>query len=95
MKISLFDRVENALGKGEKAGYQHFLLFPQCFPKHSPFGSIKVGIVWKRVIDKRDREFTRYSSKLLSSNHLFLWPPWENCIENIEREKDKILHDGK
>ena len=25
---SLFDRVENTLGKGENPGYQHFLLFP-------------------------------------------------------------------
>ena len=23
-------RVENIVGKGENAGYQHFLLFPQC-----------------------------------------------------------------
>ena len=29
MAISLFDRVENTVGKGENAGYQHFLLFPQ------------------------------------------------------------------
>ena len=29
--IVLFDREENTLGKGENAGYQHFLLFPQCF----------------------------------------------------------------
>ena len=27
----IFDRVENIVGKGENAGYQHFLLFPQCF----------------------------------------------------------------
>ena len=33
--ISLFDRVENTAGKGENAGYQHFFLFPQCFP--NPF----------------------------------------------------------
>ena len=29
---------ENIVGKGENAGYQHFLLFPQCFlsfPKQS------------------------------------------------------------
>ena len=32
---SLFDRVDNTEGKGENAGYQHFLLFPQCFPKPS------------------------------------------------------------
>ena len=24
-------RVENFVGKGENAGYQHFLHFPQCF----------------------------------------------------------------
>ena len=35
MKIPLFDRVENTVVKGENAGYQHFLLFPQCFPKPS------------------------------------------------------------
>ena len=27
MMIFLFDRVENIVGKGENAGYQHFLLF--------------------------------------------------------------------
>ena len=26
-------RVENTVGKGENAGYQHFLLFPQCFQR--------------------------------------------------------------
>ena len=26
-------RVENIAGKGENAGYQYFLLFPQCFQK--------------------------------------------------------------
>ena len=31
--IPVFDRVENILGKGENAGSQHFLLFPQCFQK--------------------------------------------------------------
>ena len=28
----VFGRVENIVGKGENAGYQHFLLFTQCFP---------------------------------------------------------------
>ena len=27
MMISVFDAVENIMGKGENAGYQHFLLF--------------------------------------------------------------------
>ena len=33
MTIFLFDRAENTVGKGKNAGYQHFLLFPECFPK--------------------------------------------------------------
>ena len=31
MAVSLFDIVEKSVGKGENTGYQHFLLFPQCF----------------------------------------------------------------
>ena len=33
--IPLCNRVENTVGKEENAGYQHFLFFPQCFPKPS------------------------------------------------------------
>ena len=29
MMVSVFDRIENIVGKGENAGYQYFLLFPQ------------------------------------------------------------------
>ena len=36
--IPVFDRLENIVRKGESAGYQHFLLFPQCFQK----GSVRV-----------------------------------------------------
>ena len=46
MLISLFDRVDKIVGKGENAGYQHFLLFPWYFQKASLSGSLKVGIVW-------------------------------------------------
>ena len=46
MTISVLDRVENTERKGENAGYQHFLLYPQCFPRPSSLGSLKVGIVW-------------------------------------------------
>ena len=49
MMISLSDRVENIVGKGENAGYQHFLLFPQCFFKKSPHfhGLWKLGLCGK------------------------------------------------
>ena len=39
-------RLENNVGKGENAGYQHFLLFPQCFPKVSFSRLLELGIVW-------------------------------------------------
>ena len=35
--------VENIVGGGENAGYQHFLLIPQ---KVSSMGSLKHGILW-------------------------------------------------
>ena len=38
-------RIENIVRKGENAGYQHFLLFPQCFQKSSVSRSLKVGIM--------------------------------------------------
>ena len=42
--ISVCDRIENIVGKGENAGYQYFLLFPQCFQK-LPFS-------WSQLCDK-------------------------------------------
>ena len=53
MIISVFDRVENIVGKGENADYQHFLLFPQCFEKASFPDKSKGVIVWEWV-DKKN-----------------------------------------
>ena len=44
--IFVYNRVENIVCKGENAGYQHFLLFPQRFQKLSFLGLLKVDIVW-------------------------------------------------
>ena len=41
----ILERVEN-VGKGENAGYQHFLLFPQCFLKPYSLWFSKFRIVW-------------------------------------------------
>ena len=37
----VFGRVENIVGKGEYAGYQHFQFFPQCFQKAFFFRIVK------------------------------------------------------
>ena len=42
----VMDKTENIVGKEENAGYQHFLVFPQCVQKAFSLGSLKVGIVW-------------------------------------------------
>ena len=43
MMIFLSDWVENILEKGENAGYQHFLLFPQCLQQHSFLGPLTLS----------------------------------------------------
>ena len=43
--------VENIVGKGENAGHQHFLLFPQSSQK--PFqGRYKLGLYGKELKEK-------------------------------------------
>ena len=44
-KLTISERLENNVGKGENAGNQHFLLFPQCFQKCSFLWLPKVNIV--------------------------------------------------
>ena len=45
----VFHRIENIVGKEENAGYQHFLLFPQCFQKAFSSNASKIVIVWLRI----------------------------------------------
>ena len=47
----VFDRVENSVEKGEKANYQHFLLFSQYFQKASSPGLINPGLCGKELIN--------------------------------------------
>ena len=41
--------IGNIMGKGENAGYQHFLLLPQCFQKASCQGCLKSGLCGKEL----------------------------------------------
>ena len=49
MIISVFDKVENIVGRGENVKYQHFLLFPECFEKASFPDTLKGVIMWEWV----------------------------------------------
>ena len=45
----VFDRVENTVGKGENAGYQHFLLFLSVFKGLFTQGPKKSGLCGKEL----------------------------------------------
>ena len=49
MTISVIDRMGNIVGKGENAGYVHFLLFLQILKNASSETLLKLCAVWKRV----------------------------------------------
>ena len=49
MSVSVYYSVENIMGKGENAGYKHFLLFLQCFQKASSMGGKLYGLCGKEV----------------------------------------------
>ena len=73
--ISLFGRAENIAGKGENAGYQHFLLFPPFSPSPTMFSK---GF-FPRVIKCRDYVIKSYLIER------------EKLLENIMRKKEKVL----
>ena len=50
MTISLYDTVENTVGKGENAGRQHFFHFQHCFQKPFSLGSLKLEL-WGKEKD--------------------------------------------
>ena len=41
--------VDNIVGKGENAGYQHFLLYLLCIQKATFPGILNIEIVWSRL----------------------------------------------
>ena len=68
MIFSVIDRVENIMEKGENAGYQHFLLFAQCFKKASFPDMPKEVIVWEwvKVMNTPSTSLPNICSLLLS-----------------------------
>ena len=63
MIFSLCDKLGNTVGKGENAGYLHFLLFLQCYPKSSSLGLLKVSINYLHVPNKKIQDWTKLKAK--------------------------------
>ena len=86
--------VENIMGEGENAGYQRFLLFPQCFQKASYTELLKVGIVWYKINSVSASFLTKLSLQGLINP--FLNKPWflRVCSRSPLKtlwEKEKLL----
>ena len=75
---------KNIVEKGKNAGYQHFLLFPQCFlpyPKHLycvvckcfEYGLVWNSIIWQRVKGKRWTTRQIIWVKIWSGSTVHLW----------------------
>ena len=47
MTVSVFDRVENIVGKEKMLVNSIFFFFPQCFQKSNLSVSLQVGTVWQ------------------------------------------------
>ena len=66
MMISIFDIVENIVGKGKNAGYHHFLLFPVFsigfFPK-SPDSVVRVNAQSPVLTTLRKKPFENMARK--------------------------------
>ena len=62
--LKLSDRIENTVEKGENAGDQHFLIFPQCFQKSACLRWLKARIVSHRVkmLLEKLKHFTKRQS---------------------------------
>ena len=77
--------MENNVGKGENAGYQHFLFFPQCFQKASFSRLLKGGIVWYRFNPfPNDKLYTLQNWKRFADDNFKFNPfpnkPWSLCV---------------
>ena len=86
MTISVFNGVENIVGKEENCLFKQFLLFPQCFQKAS-FSEVSKGvIVW---------EWVNYPlcGKALTHSHTMtpFDAPWETSLLKTLWEKEKLL----
>ena len=58
----IFGRVANIVGKGENAGYQHFLLFPQCFQKMSSSELFK-AVKGEKAEDVHSQAWSKFLTK--------------------------------
>ena len=87
----VFHSVENIVRKGENAGYQHFLLFPQCFQKAFYLGAgggRQNSSLWVKGSGRCIRKGPDNSGTLFSLE----MTPWTNQSVNFPRNPDTKIY---
>ena len=74
----VLDRIENNVGKGDSACYQHFVLFPQCFQEAHSSGSLKLWIVKSPVTFSDSSSFLFFAFEYSPNSHRHLINPFPN-----------------
>ena len=91
----LSKEVENAVGKGEIACYEQFLLFPQCFQKACFPGASKGVIVWEwvKIFHHNVQLFFKPEQKPPLFKYQFLYPDCSFAKNFINITKINHFHD--
>ena len=89
----VLESVENIVGKGVNAGYQHFLLFPQCFQKFS-FSASLISQRCQDCVGKSSMTKTTASVTIHAFLHFLLAAIWAIFFPNPFRYH-QILFNNK
>ena len=84
--------VENTVGKGEIAHYEHFLLFPQCFQKACFPGASKGVIVWEWVNSLQNDKILDWSKlKAFADNKINV----AEILKFVLKRAENIVEEGE
>ena len=87
MNTSVFDRVKNIMGKGENAGYQHFLL--NVFKMILPKGRSKSGLWGKGLTLSQTTNFSLFQIKRVCRRQFWIWWKWQKVIQMVRKHWGK------
>ena len=85
-------RIENTVGKGEIARYEHFLLFPQCFQRLVSQGHHKVSLCGNGL--KNNDQFIHCSNVFTCISifsaifHTIFFPP--SCLQQLGLSRSPV-----
>ena len=89
----VFHKIENIVGKEENAGYQHFLLFPQCFQKAFFSSSVSKVIKCHKGLNPEKTTVTAPKDSKLYNTVLFSIDCYLHKVVNLVDVRNHILQE--